>query len=460
MTIRGRLSLWYSLVVFAVLVAAGVSVLVLQARLGLARVDAELEAAAASVASTLRNELDEGQGLVAAVRDMVIEVTLARQGYGVVSAEGTVIGASGIDGGVPLAGALLLAAGGTPTTAAAGATRIRIRARPPVAGAGDFRVVTWMSLEPLDVERATLGRTLLLGIPVAVLLAVLGGLTIGRRALAPLSEMAAQAAAIRLSDLDARLTVANPSDELGRVALAFNALLDRLALSLRQQRTFMADASHQLRTPVSVVRTTAQVMLQRGQRGEVDYREALDVVARQAERLTKLVNDMFTLAMADAQARPLQLAPFYLDEMVVEVVKDLGVLAAARHVRLDPWPTIETLYVGEEQLLRQMLANLVENAIKHTPEDGTVSVSVTPAVDAILVAVTDTGAGIGKGDVARIFERFVRLESSSADAGGGLGLPIARWIAEAHGGTVVLASTGATGSRFVVTLPLDRAPTA
>ena len=318
------------------------------------------------------------------------------------------------------------------------------------------RVVTWTSLGPLDAERSTLARALLLGIPVAVLLAVLGGLTIGRRALAPLSAMAAQTAAIRLSDLDARLTVAHPSDELSRVALAFNALLDRLALSLRHQRTFMADASHQLRTPVSVIRTTAQVMVQRDTRPEGDYREALSLVARQAERLTKLVNDMFTLASADAQARPLQLAPFYLDEMVLEVVKDFGVLAAAKHVCLESSPAIETLYVGEEQLLRQMLANLVENAIRHTPAGGTVTISLTRAIDAMLVAVTDSGAGIAEGDVARIFERFVRLEPCGADAGGGLGLPIARWIAEAHGGSVVLASTGATGSRFLVTLPHDR----
>ena len=455
MTIRGRLSLWYSLVVFVALVTAGTLVLFLQARLGLARVDAELADAAATVAGVLRNELQEGQDLSTAVRDMVSELVLAGEGFAVISPADTVVDASAIDG-VQLPDRVLVAAAATPATMDAGPARIRIRAVTAAARASDVRVVTWKALGPLEIERRTLGRALLIGIPIAVCVSILGGLTIGRRALRPLTVMAGQAGAIRSSDLDARLSVTDVSDELGMVGLAFNGLLERLAAARRQQRTFMADASHQLRTPVSVIRTTAQVMLSRAPRSEHDYRDALDVVARQAERLTKLVNDMFTLAMADAQARPLQLASFYLDEMITEVAAEVAVLAAAKHVALDAAAVIETPCVGDEFLLRQLLANLLENAIRHTPPHGTVTVNLTRSSSGILVSVADTGPGITAADTERVFERFVRLGSSGTDAGGGLGLPIARWIAEAHGGHLVLADTGPAGSRFEVRLPPPR----
>ena len=259
MTIRGRLSLWYSLVVFVALLTAGTLVLFLQARLGLARVDAELADAASTVAGVLRNELQEGQELSAAVRDMVSELVLAGEGFAVISSAGAVVDASAIDG-VQLPDSVLLAAAATPATVDANAARIRIRAVAASARASDVRVVTWKAMGPLEVERRTLGRALLIGIPIAVCVSILGGLTIGRRALRPLTVMASQAGAIRSSDLDARLSVTSASDELDMVGLAFNGLLERLAAARRQQRTFMADASHQLRTPVSVIRTTAQAL--------------------------------------------------------------------------------------------------------------------------------------------------------------------------------------------------------
>jgi len=168
------------------------------------------------------------------------------------------------------------------------------------------------------------------------------------------------------------------------------------------------------------------------------------------------VDDMFILALADTEARPLQNAPLYLDELVGEVVDDLRMVADARNVTLRGDSAGETPFRGDEYLLRQMLTNLLENAIRHTPRLGVVAVSITRAANALTVAVTDTGPGIAAEHAERVFERFVRLDPQGSEAGGGLGLPIARWIAEAHGGTLCLASTGATGSRFVVTLPTER----
>jgi two-component system, OmpR family, sensor kinase len=265
--------------------------------------------------------------------------------------------------------------------------------------------------------------------------------------------MASQAESIGSHNLDARLSIANPADELGTLGHAFNRLLERLAAALQQQRVFMAEASHQLRTPVSVIRTAAQVMLSREHRPEEEYRESLDVVARQAQRLTKSVDDMFILALADAQARPLHVAPLYFDELVGEVIDDLRVVADSRQVTLRGDSAGEAPLVGDEYLLRQMLTNLIENAIRYAPRGGTVTVMVRLAPATLTVTVTDTGPGIAPSDADRIFERFVHLDRPGSESGGGLGLPIARWIAEAHGGTLLLASTGPAGSQFVITLP-------
>jgi signal transduction histidine kinase len=321
----------------------------------------------------------------------------------------------------------------------------------------------------------------------ALIVAALGGWWIGRRALDPLASMAGQATGISDRTPDARLTISNPADELGQLGRAFNALLDRLAHGLHAQRQFMADASHQLRTPVSVIRTAAQVTLGRSGRAESDYRESLGIVAEQSARLTRMVDDMFLLARADADGRPLERADFYLDELIGECVRAVRVVADQRQVQVDATVTtaataagagaarttavasdtpagaaahgVEVLFRGDEALLRQMLTNLLDNAVSHTPAGGRVTVSLRVEPSAIVLEVADSGRGIPAADRERIFERFVRLgiTKRSGSGGAGLGLPIARWIAEAHGGTLTLASdadaTASAGSHFVVRLP-------
>ena len=450
--IRIRLALWYSLVVFLTLVGAGVSVLWLQARLGMAQVDDELAAAAVAVAGVLQNELDEGLSVVDAVNDMMGELKLTRAGFAIVAADGAVLGVRPADH-PRLGDAELSAAGEAPVTHASAGASVRVRTTPFVSPAAHLRIVTWASLVPLHAERRTLQRAMLLGIPLAVLLSVLGGLGVGRRALSPLADMARQAEVMGGADHGARLTIANPRDELGTVGRAFNGVLDRLSASMHQQRAFMADASHQLRTPVSVIRTAAQVTLDRATRSEAEYRESLDVIAGQAQRLTKMVDDMFVLARVDAGARPLQLTPMYLEETIVDVVSACRVLAATRDVELAVESTGEAPFVGDEHLIRQLLMNLIENAIRHTPHRGIVQITLAAATGAWSIEVADSGPGIAAADVDRIFDRFVRLDGAGSEAGAGLGLPIARWIAEAHRGTLVLRTTGPGGSRFLVTLP-------
>ena len=452
MRIRTRLAVWSGLITFVCLVGAGGSVLWLHGRLGLAQIDDRLRAATVAVAGVLHNELAEGLSIEHAVHDMMSELNLAREGFAIVAADGKILGAK--PGTAPALSHQSLRASATGlSTMEVGQDHVRVLPVPFPTASAAVRIVAWASLDPVATERRTLGLAMLLGIPVAVVLSIVGGLGVGRRTLAPLSALASQAGAIGGDDLTSRLTLRRQDDELAIVASSFNGVLDRLAASVHQQRAFMAEASHQLRTPVSVIRTTAEVTLDQPTRREDEYRESVDVIARQAKRLTRMVDDMFVLALADAAARPLQVNHLYLDELVDDVVDDCRVLAASRQVTLRSESDGESPFTGDEHLLRQMLMNLVDNALRHTPSGGAVGVTLDRVNGTYQLQVSDTGAGIPTGDVDRIFDRFVRLAAPGSEGGGGLGLPIARWIAEAHGGTLVLGATSPRGTTLVATLP-------
>lgn len=452
LSIRARLTLWYSVVVLAVLLASGAAVLWLQTELGLRRVDRSLVAAADTVVGVVRNELDEGLTFERSVHDMLGELDLAGVGFAVLNDSRQVVGAKAA--GKTRPGDDRIASATVPTTIHVdGDGEARIRAAGASHRGHTFSVVVWTSMGPLYDERRTLQRAMLLGIPLALVFSVLGGLSIGRRSLQPLADMAVQAEATGAHASDSRLIPPNPDDELGTLARAFNGLLDRLASSLRAQRAFMADASHQLRTPVSIARTAAQVTLSRDDRTQAEYRESLEVIARQTQRLTKMVDDMFMLARADAEARPLQMAPLYLDEVIDEAVDGSRLLATTRKVLLRTESPGETPFVGDQHLLCQLFMNLLDNAIRVTPEGGSIVISLRREVHVVNVTVSDPGPGIAEGRTGHIFERFVRLDAAGAEGGAGLGLPIARWIAEAHGGTLTLQSTGPHGTQFLITLP-------
>jgi len=214
----------------------------------------------------------------------------------------------------------------------------------------------------------------------------------------------------------------------------------------------MADASHELRTPVSVIRSAADVTLAREQRDEVEYREALTIVGGEARRVGRLVEDMLVLARADAGGYPLQTVPLYLDELVAECQRTMEVLAAERGVILRCPALPEIPFAGDEDLLRRMLLNVVQNGVQHTASGGAVAIEVSTE-PALTIDVTDGGHGIPLEDWHRIFDRFVQLDPARRGAGAGLGLPIARWIAEAHGGTLEIIASSSTGSTFRILLP-------
>jgi heavy metal sensor kinase len=297
-------------------------------------------------------------------------------------------------------------------------------------------------------------------IPVALLLAGLGGYFLARKSLAPVVTMGEQAARIGASNLDERLPVPENNQELGRLAISFNELLARLDESFAQQRRFMADASHELRTPVAVVCGESEVALSNNTREASEYRESLAIVNDEGQRLTRMVEDLFTLARADAGEYPLVLSDFYLDECLGECVRSVRTLAAQKELVMSyqPPPT-EIAFRGDESLVRRMVLNLLHNAIKYTPHGGQVHVVLKDHQQSCEVIISDTGPGIPRAAQPHVFDRFFRVDKARSrdeslnGSGAGLGLSIAKWVAELHGGSIKLENSGGAGATFVISLP-------
>jgi two-component system, OmpR family, sensor kinase len=446
-SIRARLTAWYGLLLVVVLVAGAVAVVVVQDRLALERLDGELERLMLTLEGVMRTEFGEGLTLQGAADEASAEVVAPDRTLVLTEPDGDLLQIWGRPLGAawrPRIDAEAL------ETVTVGPLRLRAFSHPINHNGHRYVAAVMASLEDIEAERERLLLALGAGVLVALTVATLGGWVVGRQSLRPLTILATQASSITERDPNARLQAPNPGDELGRFARAFNELLDRLAAALHGQRQFMADASHEMRTPVSVVRTTAQVTLARSLRSEEDYRESLTIVEEQSARLARLVDAMFLLSRAEAAGIRLMPEPLYLDDLVGDCARALRVLAKAQGVDVLTCGDTEVSWTGDNGLLRQMVSNLLENAIRYSR--GVVTVTVTRATNGgATIRVADDGDGIPVADQTRIFDRFVRLNARSS--GAGLGLPIARWVAEAHGGTLVLESSGPTGSCFTVTLP-------
>ena len=302
-------------------------------------------------------------------------------------------------------------------------------------------------------------------IPIAIVLASVGGYFLARKSLAPVVAMSSQAGRIGAANLHERLAVQNDKDELGHLAQSFNSLLDRLSQSFERQQRFMADASHELRTPVAILRGEAEVALSQQARSLDEYRESLGVLHHEAERLTHIVEDLFTLSRADAGQYPLQPRDFYLDELVAECVHSARTLALAKKISLNFEEASDSPIRADESLLRRMILNLLDNAIKYTSEGGRVTVACRRTGEEYVLSITDTGGGIPAELQPRIFERFFRADKARSRAendggGAGLGLSISRWIAEAHLGRLELTRSDSVGSTFTAYLPAPPSPSA
>jgi heavy metal sensor kinase len=336
--------------------------------------------------------------------------------------------------------------------------RLRVISRPLAVRGQPFMLAGVYPLNDVEDTLARIREMFLIAIPVLIIVAATGGYFLAKRSLAPVSSMAARAAEISATTLHERLPVA-ANDELGGLARVVNDLLDRLQQSFSQQQRFMADASHELRTPTAILRSEADVTLSREHRGEEEYRASVTIMQDAARRLTRIVDDLFLLARADTGHLVVHRDALYLEELMHDATRGVRQIADRRAVKVELGQVVEAPFHGDADLLGRLLLNLLDNAIKHSPDGGRVEVGMTRRNGDYAITVVDQGSGIPTDAHDRVFERFFRVDTArsrsenSTTSGAGLGLAIARRIAEVHGGRLELAESRPGRTEFRLTLP-------
>jgi heavy metal sensor kinase len=273
--------------------------------------------------------------------------------------------------------------------------------------------------------------------------------------LAPIQRISAAAANVSASNLAARIDVAEMETELGELATTINATFDRLQRSFDQQTQFTADASHELRTPLSIVLAQADLTLKKV-RSPPEYRDALETIRRSARRMKSVVEGLLVLARADTGALALVKEEMDLAPAVEDACRLLAPLAAERNVNVEM--RLEPLWAWvDRERFAELIANLVGNAIRYNREGGRVEVRLRRQNGEALLEVADTGIGIPEDELPHVFERFYRVDKARSRAlgGSGLGLAITKWVVEAHGGKITVASKIGVGTTFSVSLPRE-----
>jgi heavy metal sensor kinase len=451
-SIRGRLTAWYTLVLGVVLIAAGMMAYAMMRRQMRRATDASLVTSAHQVAAALEEEAAESHGALQlrSANEILSNFRDNDRPMIILNADGSDFAASAAPIAASVDRATLRQRVARRAFGPSSVKELRLFLSPMRIGGREYFVAIAQSLDEQRELLEDLRHAMLVTIPLALLIAAAGGYLLARKSLAPVAAMSAKARAISAASLDDRIEVANPGDELGQLAITLNELLERLEQSFDSQRRFMADASHELRTPVAILQGELDVTLSREDRDAAEYRDSLEIMRKSVQRLTRIVRDLFLLARGDAGQYPMRDERFYLDDVAAQTVQGFRTLAAERGVALAEEHETDLVMRGDEDLVQRMIGNLVENAIKHVPSGGRVLVRSRAAEGELRVEVRDSGSGVPPELRERIFERFFRVDGTS---GTGLGLPIARWVAEAHGGRLRLESSDSGGSVFVATLP-------
>jgi len=405
-TIRSRLTLWYAALLAIVLIA-----------FALIAFEAMRVSAIAAADDELRSRIDDTREMMRGGLTPAVRAELARHA-------GDVFVLRDANGHVVYESAAARTMGFDPR-----------RMRVATASTADLTVTMAIPLKPYEATLDRFGVLIAGAIPLALLVAAGGGWWLSGRALKPVDRMTREARTITAQNLDRRVALPEEHDELRLLGETLNAMLDRLETSFRRIAQFTADASHELRSPVALMRTTAEVAL-RKTRSEAEYREALQQVLNESERVTRLIEDLLLLARSDAATDVLEKRPLDLAEPLRAAV------ARVDRVRL----TIESPAIVEANgaALQQLFAILLDNAVKYSDDE--VSVSLRGAI----VEIRDRGIGISPADLPHIFERFYRADKARSHGGSGLGLAIAHRIAEIHGATIDVASTPGAGTTFTV----------
>jgi heavy metal sensor kinase len=449
-TLRVRLTVWYTLVLTGVLILFGTVVYLLLSRSLTIQIQDTLQQTADEILRASRRDV---RGIVLPALDLTANVyvqvwdsqeQLLEESTNLTSMQ-TALDAASLHVELP-----------TYTSVFISSAHLLVLTVPVIAPPSS-EIVGYLqlgsSLETVDQARRILLFVLGGGGLVAVVVAALVGMTTAQTALRPLGQVTETALQItRADDLSRRIPLTSPrTGEVGQLILAFNDTLERLENLFETQRRFLADVSHELRTPLTAIRGNVDLIRRMG---EPDA-ESLEAITSEVDRMTRMVQDLLLLAQAESGKLPMAREIVELDTLLLEVYKQGKVLAQDRlEVRLGRED--QARVVGDRDRLKQMLLNLVGNAIAYTPSGGQVTLGLTCVSDYARVTVSDTGPGIPQEELPHIFERFYRIDKSRRrleGGGAGLGLSIAYWIARSHQGRIEVASEVGKGTTFSVWLP-------
>lgn len=452
-SIRWQLTLWYSGVLAVVLAAFGAAIYVLMRRHLLERVDAGLDEELSDVLSEVRPAGRRDEMLVWLDRRFSrhegfdFQVTM-------LDGERIFHNPRLADRTLPIPDLTTVDEAVYTTTARTDGARQRVVSIRVSGTEGELIVQVARSLEAFDHELGELLAALLITGPATLGVALLGGYFLARRALAPVDRMTKTAARVSARRLDERLEVANPNDELGRLAQTLNAMIERLENSFRQMQRFTADASHELRTPVAIIRTEAEVALGKPL-DDKEKQELLSDILEECLRLTWITDQLLTLSREEAGLLQPVNESVDVSSLVERVVDMMRPLSEIRRQTLTCRTCGKIAVLGDPTRLRQVFYNLIDNAIKYTADGGTIHVAAEANGQSVVVRVRDNGTGIPPEHLPRVFDRFYRVDKARSRAGGGsgLGLSIVKSIVTAHGGRVDVDSKAGEGSTFTVALP-------
>jgi heavy metal sensor kinase len=451
LSIRVRLTFWYGMMLAATLIGCGIVVYVM-ANYGLIEgVDRGLGSKYEEIAEWVEKgtDVDEVAGPAGSHRQQYL-IRLK-------TPDGTTLVESKVLRGVETIGPISEQQSGEPAyfvKSLSEGGRHRFLSDKVHSSQGDWFVQIGTSLEQYEQELSELRFVLLTVLPIGMLAAIIGGYWLAGRALQPIHRITETTRKITAQNLAERIPVANNEDELGRLADTLNAMIGRLDHAFDAMRQFTADASHELLTPLTAMRTETEVAL-RADRPAEQYRRVLTSILEEVERLTKLADSLLLLSREDTHAIQLCRKPVQLDEVIRGVVEHTTVLADAANVKLEVGQLPRATVEADVDCLRQVFFNLLDNAVKYTQPGGSVTVCGHATESDVTVEVSDTGSGIPPESLPRVFDRFYRVDKSrSRQMGGtGLGLSICKSLIERHDGRIEVESAVGKGSTFRVILP-------
>ncbi|HEX4773446.1 MAG TPA: ATP-binding protein [Bryobacteraceae bacterium] len=457
MRIRERLTFWFASLFGVIVVALSITAYWVERSQAFARLDAGLMVTTGAMAMSARHELSEHitqadcEADLQAVLDEAKSADLSQTQI-LIEENGRTVAYKRASNAPDLRRVNLRNMAATETH---GGLRIASYSLPVPRFHATYEIYAAAPVESTIAQINRARTVLLIVVPIGLLLAASVGNMLAGRALSPLGEFAETLEPIGSSDLSARVKIHNSRDAIGKLGLRFNALMERLEQLFRVQRLFMADASHQIRTPVTIALAAVQVTRRDSSATLADMRECLQTVERQMLRLRRIVDDMFFLSQADTTPLKIDRKEIYLDDAVAEATRAASTLAREKQQTLQQTGFPEAVCLGDLDLLTQAILILLDNAVKFTPKGGTISINICRAGESWVCSVTDNGPGIPPEDQSRIFERFFQGSGSEGGErkGAGLGLAIAKSIVESHGGSLTLVESGYGRTRFEIALP-------